>query len=87
MTKSQIVAAIAGAAVVVNELASKLDLLTAILPAKYAGWLRVAVTVAGVVLVAFSQSLNMNHISVPVERITPSTAEKLGVSDQVEGKG
>jgi hypothetical protein len=49
--------------------------------------LRVAVTVAGVVLVAFSQSLNMNHISVPVERITPSTAEKLGVSDQVEGKG
>jgi hypothetical protein len=52
---------------------------------KYASYVSIAGAVAGALLTAWNQSLSGSHVSVPVERITPSTAEKLGVSDQMGG--
>jgi TRAP-type C4-dicarboxylate transport system permease small subunit len=89
MTKSQIVSAAATAAVIVNELAAKIDLLSDLLPPKYAHWLRTLITVAGILLAAFSQSLNKSHISAEAEKVAQlpvDTQIALGVRKQVVGK-
>lgn len=65
MTNSQLKSVVAGAAAALTTLEARLDLLTAILPPKYAGWLRTGVIVAGVVVLLFNQSLSTAHLSMP----------------------
>lgn len=66
MTSSQITSAIATLLVFLAGLDTKVDLLAALLPQRYADILRAVVIVAGVLVTAFSQSLNTNHGSLPV---------------------
>jgi hypothetical protein len=80
LTKSQITSVLAGSAAALATLEARLDLLTALLPPKWAGWLRTGVIVAGVVITLFSQSLNMNHTSIPVEK-----ARALGIDPSLHG--
>jgi hypothetical protein len=77
MTKSQLKSAVAGVATALATLDARMDLLTAVLPPKYAGWLRTLVIVGGVAVMLFNQSLSQNHISVPVEK-----AEALGLTQE-----
>jgi hypothetical protein len=79
MTKSQVKALVAGATAALATLDARMDLLTAVLPPKYAGWLRTAVIVAGVLIVMFNQSLSTAHVSVPVEE-----AKALGLMETKE---
>lgn len=65
MTNSQLKSIIAGAAAALATLEARLDLLTALLPPKYAGWLRTIVIVGGVLVVMFNQSLSTAHLSLP----------------------
>jgi Flp pilus assembly protein protease CpaA len=82
MTTSQITTAIATAATVIASIAAKLVPLSDVLPPTIAKWLPVVVVVAGVIVSAFSQSLNPNHVSIPVEE-----AKALGVAkSQTEGR-
>lgn len=81
MTTSQLKAIGGAAAAALATLDARMDLLTAVLPPKYAGWLRTAVIVAGVLVVLFNQSVNTNHVSIPVEE-----AKALGVApEQTKG--
>jgi hypothetical protein len=52
---------------------------------KYASYVSIAGALAGALLTAWNQSLSSDHVSVPVERITPAMAKNLGVADQVQG--
>lgn len=66
MTTSQIKSIVAGAAAALATLEARMDLLTAILPPKYAGWLRTSVIVGGVLVMLFNQSISRSHLSLPV---------------------
>jgi hypothetical protein len=69
MTKSQLKSIVAGAATALATLDARMDLLTAILPPKYAGWLRTTVIVGGVIVMIFNQSLHPGHKSLPVAEV------------------
>lgn len=77
MTNSQIKAIVAAIVAALAVLDGKMELLTAVLPQKYAEWLRVAVAVGGVLVVLFNQSASPNHVSIPVE-----TAKAAGVAPE-----
>lgn len=82
LTKSQITSAIATAATIIVALSTQLVPYAHLLPTWMANALPVAGIIAGVVITARSQSLNMNHVSIPVEK-----AKELGVAlDQTKGK-
>lgn len=80
MTKSQFKALAGSLAAALAALDGKMDVLTLLLPSKYAEWLRVGVIVGGVAVALFNQSAHPGHVSVPVEE-----AKALGlVSDERE---
>lgn len=82
MTKSQMWAAVGGAAVVVGAIGEKLIPFAKLFPPKLAEWLPVVVIVAGAVTTLYNQSLSRAHVSIPVE-----TAKAVGVAvNQTEGK-
>lgn len=81
MTNSQLKAIVGGVAAALGTLDAQTDVLAAVLPPKYAGWLRTVVIVGGVVVMLFNQSLSGAHVSIPVEE-----AKALGVApEQTKG--
>jgi TRAP-type C4-dicarboxylate transport system permease small subunit len=66
MNKSQFKALVGGLAAALATLDARMDVLTMLLPPKYAGWLRTIIIVGGVILVLFNQSLSTEHTSLPV---------------------
>ena len=82
MTHSQLKAIAGGLAAALATLDARMDVLAMVLPPRWAGWLRTAVIIGGVVLVLFNQSLSTAHVSIPVEE-----AKAAGVAQsQTEGK-
>lgn len=77
MTSSQIKSIVAGVAAALATLDARMDLLTTVLPPKYAGWLRTAVIVGSALVMLFNQSLSKSHISVPVAK-----ARRLGLTKE-----
>lgn len=80
MTSSQIKSIVATLAALLALLDAKADLLDALMPPKYAGWLRMGVIAGGLIVAAFNQSLNTNFASVPSEK-----AQAHGIDPSLHG--
>lgn len=82
MTKSQIKAVVATIAAALAALDGKMDVLTLLLPPKYAEWLRLIIIIGGLIVAVFNQSASRAHVSVPVE-----TAKSVGLDvEKLGGK-
>jgi hypothetical protein len=68
MNKSQLKSLGGALATALGVLDAHMDVLTAVLPPKYAGWLRAGVIFVGVVLMLFNQSWHPSHTSIPIEK-------------------
>lgn len=84
MTKSQLKSIVGGAAAALGTLDAQMHVLAAVLPPKWAGWLRAVVIIGGVIVMLFNQSLSTAHVSLPVEE-AKELAERLRA--QREGAG
>jgi hypothetical protein len=67
VTSSQIVSGVVTAVTIIDLAAARLGAFTALLPPAWAKWIPAVIAAAGVLKVAFSQSLSPDHVSVPYD--------------------